>query len=177
MFMKRQILIIVLMAASILCLTPQAAKPQEYGKYAIGFQRGIWALYGPSVILDLNRKIGFQTIVGFIPANSETNANLGFFERVILSPITYKTSSLYMAGMVGASHWHYMGPSGSDLVEAYEWGTNYGLMGGAELDLRMIFKRFIPIFLNAEGGIEHRQTKYTTSNTYPTYGFGIHYRF
>lgn len=165
------------LAAMLLLTAKQAMKAQEYGKYAIGLQRGIWALYGPSASIDLNRRIGFQTIIGIIPANSETNSNLGVFERIIFRPITYKTNSLYMVGMFGASRWHYIGPYGNDLIEAYEWGTNYGLMGGAEFDLRMIFKNFIPLFLNIEGGIEHRKTRYTTSSTYPTYGFGIHYRF
>jgi hypothetical protein len=82
-----------------------------------------------------------------------------------------------MAGMFGAAHWHYLGPSGTNYVEAYEWGSHWGIMGGGELDLRLFFPGFIPLFINAEGGIEHRQTKYTTSKTYPTYGFGIHYRF
>jgi len=162
---------------TLLLIIPVVCKSQEYKRFGVGVQRGIWALYGPSVIIDVHRRVGFQTIVGVIPANSETNANLGFFERLIVRPIIYKTSSLYIAGMYGAAHWHYLGPSGSDYVEAYEWGTNWGLMGGGELDLRLIIPHFIPLFISAEGGIEHRQTKYTTSNTYPSYGFGIHYRF
>jgi len=152
-------------------------RSQEYKRIGVGIQRGIWALYGPSVVVDLNRRVGLQSIVGIIPAASETNANLGFFERLLVRPIIYKTNSLYLAAMFGASHWHYLGPNGSDYVEAYEWGTNWGLMGGGELDLRLIFPHFLPLFLSAEGGIEHRQTRYTTSNTYPSYGFGVHYRF
>ena len=164
-------------AVIVISALPHTVKAQEYGKYAVGLQRGIWALYGPSASIDINRRIGFQTVVGIIPANKETNANLGIFERILYRPITYKTNSLYLVGMFGASHWHYIGPAGGNIVEAYEWGTNAGIMGGAEFDLRMLMKKFIPIFVNIEGGIEHRQTKYTTSSTYPTYGFGIHYRF
>ena len=156
---------------------PSVVKSQEYGRYGVGLQNGIWAFYGPSFVINMNRNIGFESIVGCIKSDPETNSNLGFYERLILRPITYKSNSLYAAGMLGSTHWHFMGPYKGDYVEAYEWGFDWGLMGGAEIDFRLFFPKFIPLFINVEGGIEHRSTKYTTSNTYPTYGFGIHYRF
>jgi hypothetical protein len=159
-----------------LLFIPTISKSQEYGHFGVGVQRAIWTLWGPSAIIDLNRRIGFETIIG-IDFFSNTNSNLGAFERVIIRPLTYKTNSLYLAGMVGVAHWHFLGSYHGDYIEAYEWGLHWGIMGGAELDSRLLFPRCIPLFINIEGGMEHRETKYTTSNTYPTYGFGIHYRF
>jgi hypothetical protein len=174
--MKNKIFRMVFVASVIIAAT-QNSNAQEYGKFAIGFQRGIWALYGPSFTVDLNRKIGFETVLGIVPPNAETNANLGIFERILVRPVTFKTNSLYAAGMLGTSHWHYLGGYDDNFVEAYEWGLNLGLVGGAEFDTRMLIKKFLPLFINVEGGIEHRQTKYTTSATYGTFGLGIHYRF
>jgi hypothetical protein len=173
--MKKPKILFLALVFTWIMISSFAVKAQEFGRYGLGFQRAIWTLWGPSVIVDVNRHIGFETIVG-VDFFSNTNSNIGAFERLLVRPIKYKTNSLYIAGMLGTARWHYMGSYGSSYISAYEWGLQLGLMGGAELDLRLLFPGFIPLFINVEGGLEHRETKYTTSNTYPTYGFGIHYR-
>lgn len=173
--MKAKHYLIVIFLVSVLIM-PLSGKSQEYGRFGVGVQRAIWTLFGPSVIIDVHRRVGFETILG-VDWFSTTNSNIGVFERLILRPVTYKTNSLYLVGMAGTARWHFMGTYDGDYIEAYEWGRHWGVMAGIELDTRLLFPKFIPLFVSSEWGYEHRETKYTTSNTYFSFGFGFHYRF
>lgn len=149
---------------------------QDYGRLGLGFQRAMWSLWGPSVSYDLNRHLGFETVVGIVPF-PKTNSDIGFFERAIIRPLTYKTNSLYIAPLIGTARWEYSLSDGTYFYHGKEWSFQYGIMGGVEIDLRVLFPKLFPLYINAEFGYEGWKTKMTTDDAYISYGFGAHYRF
>lgn len=166
----KTILIVILFTGSSLC------KAQEFGHMALGFQRAMWSLWGPSFSYDMNRYIGSETVIGIVPF-PKTNSDIGFFERAIIRPLTYKTNSLYIAPLIGTARWEYSLSDGTYFYHGKEWSFQYGIMGGVEIDLRVLFPKLFPLYINAEFGYEGWKTKMTTDDAYLSYGFGAHYRF
>jgi hypothetical protein len=151
--MKYKILNISIWLSVILLTVPPVCKAQEFGDKGFGLQRATWTLWGPSWITDLNRHFGVETIIGIIPF-PKTNSDVGFFERIIVRPLTYKTNSFYIAPIIGTERWEYALSDGTYFYKGKEWSFHYGIMAGIEVDLRMVFPKLFPLFINGEFGYE-----------------------
>lgn len=166
----KPLLLFVLLTIAPLC------RAQEFGTASLGFQRAMWTLWGPSFSYELHRNFGLETVIGIVPF-PKTNSDIGFFERIIIRPLTYRTNSFYLAPVVGTARWEYSLSDGTYFYHGKEWSFQYGILGGLEIDLRMIFPKLFPLFINGEFGYEGWRTRMTTDDAYITYGFGAHLRF
>jgi hypothetical protein len=148
----------------------QESKPE---KFSVGFQRPCWPLWGPSFSYDPGKYFGIETVIGLIRV-PDAALKYGAFERVIVRPLHYKNNNLYLFGMFGLAKAEYMGENMYFIEEIAQY---FGAYAAAELDLRTLFKKFIPLYVNFEFGIEYSSAGYLHNEPYPSYGFGLRYKF
>jgi len=154
-------------------LQPTFSQEERTEHVGIGIQRPAWPLFGPSVSYDFNRYFGLETVFGVIRL-PDAAAKYGVFERLIIRPVHLKTNNLYIYGSYGIAKVEYWAEG---FVYIEEPAHYLGAYIAAELDLRTFFTKFIALYANGEFGIEYSSAGYLHSEPYPSFGFGVRYKF
>ncbi|RUM64628.1 MAG: hypothetical protein DSZ05_07215 [Sulfurospirillum sp.] len=161
--LKKQIKAVAITASLAVCTQLSAANLSDKNIYA-GFQSS-WPSHGLSVKMDFTDKITGQAVVGFL-GDLHNYSVRGLYKFT-----KERFYNMYGYGSIGLWTWD------SDYV-GWEDESVVGIGGGAgiEYDLRGLDSSFIPLFVNAELGLNIASFDHYDFSSIGI-GVGLHYKF